>query len=102
MSITPERFRKKPVTIEAVQTAIPGTGMTWTDDEADEALAHNQEIVDWIRGHGGVAEAGVNYIEIETLEGAMKARPGGWIIRGLAGEFYPCAHDIFVESYERA
>lgn len=26
---------------------------------------------------------------------------GQWIIRGIAGEFYPCAADVFAETYEQ-
>lgn len=37
---------------------------------------------------------------IQTLEGVMEARPGDWIIKGVAGEFYPCKPDIFEATYE--
>jgi hypothetical protein len=30
----------------------------------------------------------------------MEAKPGDWIIRGVAGELYPCKPDIFVRTYE--
>lgn len=36
---------------------------------------------------------------IETLEGVMTADVGDWIIRGVAGEFYPCKPDIFAATY---
>ena len=39
---------------------------------------------------------------IRTLEGEMKAQPGDWIIRGIAGEVYPCKPDIFEATYESA
>jgi len=39
-------------------------------------------------------------IEIATLEGVMRADVGDWIIRGVAGEFYPCKPDIFAATYE--
>lgn len=39
-------------------------------------------------------------IEIETLEGTMKANPGDFIITGVAGEKYPCKPEIFWETYE--
>lgn len=39
-------------------------------------------------------------ILIETLEGAMEAEVGDWIIRGVKGEFYPIKPDIFKETYE--
>lgn len=39
-------------------------------------------------------------IEIETLEGTMRADPGDWIITGVKGETYPCKPDIFEATYE--
>ena len=41
-----------------------------------------------------------SYIEIETLEGLMKASFGDYIIKGIKGEFYPCKPDIFQATYE--
>lgn len=98
----PEKFRKKPVVIEAEQ---------W-----DGSAHHAALLVDWIHRHGGRAtHAGsVEYsgsshapgatfpgsITIETLEGSMTASPSDWIIRGLRGEFYPCKPDVFKRSYE--
>ena len=38
--------------------------------------------------------------EVETLEGIMRGKPGDWLLRGIRGELYPCADDIFRESYE--
>ena len=40
------------------------------------------------------------YIEIETLEGIMKANFGDYIIKGIKGEFYPCKPDIFQATYK--
>ena len=37
---------------------------------------------------------------IVTLEGAMHASPGDWIITGVKGERYPCKPDIFAATYE--
>ena len=30
------------------------------------------------------------------------AQPGDWVIKGVAGELYPCKPDIFAETYEPA
>ncbi len=82
-------YRKKPVVIEARNhTAMP------------EDIA---AIIDWIRDNGGTATWRHDYdasIVIQTLEGVMKAEPGDWVIRGVAGEFYPCKPDIFEATYE--
>ena len=37
---------------------------------------------------------------IETLEGAMRASPGDYIITGVKGEQYPCKPDVFEQTYE--
>lgn len=75
-------YRKKPVTIEAVQW----DGMK-VADIAEFMRAERVSIRD-----GG--------IEIDTLEGTMRADPGDWIIKGVKGEFYPCKPDIFEATYE--
>lgn len=37
---------------------------------------------------------------IDTLEGGHNVCPSDWIIKGVAGEFYPCKPDIFKQTYE--
>lgn len=37
---------------------------------------------------------------IKTLEGDHHISSGDWIIRGIAGEYYPCKHDIFIKTYQ--
>jgi hypothetical protein len=39
---------------------------------------------------------------IDTVKGTMKAFLGDWVIKGVAGEFYPCKPDIFDATYEPA
>ena len=76
------RFRKKPVVIEAIQ---------WTGDNVEE-VGEFLAGVHW-------ATAGRNAV-IPTREGDMAASPNDWIIKGIAGEFYPCKPDIFAATYE--
>lgn len=38
--------------------------------------------------------------EVETLEGTMRGNPGDWLIKGVKGEVYPCADDIFRMTYD--
>jgi hypothetical protein len=40
------------------------------------------------------------FIMIQTLEGAMRACLGDYIIKGIAGEIYPCKAEIFNELYD--
>ena len=77
------KFRKKPVTIEAVQY----NGINWLD------------ITNFINFETDIRPF-TDHLEILTLEGVMKAEPGDWIIKGIAGEFYPCKPDIFEKSYD--
>jgi hypothetical protein len=80
----PMQFRKKPVVIEAVQF-----------NESRESL---HEIFRFAGSH--VRNVTYGYLEIPTLEGAMRVSFGDWIIKGVKGEFYPCKPDIFAETYE--
>ena len=80
-------FRKKPVVIEARRF----TG---------EASAIN--ICNWAAGSGEVISyySDTKQLGIATLEGDMIADRGDWIIKGVAGEFYPCKNYIFTATYE--
>lgn len=88
-----QKYRKKPVVIEAMQVT-------------DHAIAV-RGVMDWIvEGGGTVLEPMLPSPErvfaIETLEGDMAAGLGDWIIKGVQGEFYPCKPDIFDATYESA
>lgn len=37
---------------------------------------------------------------IPTLEGNHEAIVGDFIIKGVQGEFYPCKHNIFMQTYD--
>jgi len=81
------KYRKKAVNVEARQIN----------------LANIDQIGDWCNGF--VKRREDNFeprIEIITLEGIMSARLGDWIIKGVAGEFYPCKPEIFELTYEVA
>lgn len=83
------KYRKKPVVIEAMRF----TG------EVDP-------VIEWARALGKqpdeypMSPFGGHHLSIGTAEGTMYAMPGDWIIRGVAGEFYPCKPDIFEATYE--
>jgi hypothetical protein len=77
-------FVKRPITVEAVQ---------WTGDNQTEVSALLRE------GSGVLSFSGDNVL-CETREGTMMADLGDWIIRGIAGEIYPCKPEIFEATYE--
>ena len=97
------KFRKKPVVIEAVQLRWD----TWTEmcDHADVGtLVDGKPEGCYVDGDGKRTEDtnGRIGINIPTLEGLMLGIENDWIIRGVAGELYPCKPDIFALTYEEA
>jgi len=84
------KFRKKPVVIEAIQW----DGRHETIKSLEEA---GMESV-YLFGDRDVTPE----LVVKTLEGEMRADPGDWIIKGVKGEFYPCKPDIFAATYDRA
>lgn len=78
------KVRIKPVEVEAVQ---------WKGNNINEILkftGNTQENID----------IECSFFTISTLEGKMAAEIGDWIIKGVAGELYPCKPDIFYKTYE--
>jgi len=90
----PQRYRKKPVEIEAVQWNGPGGGAV------DELLAWGAPVEPGGPEPDDAWAAPSWPLFIPTLEGRMRCDMGDWIIRGVKGEFYPCKPDIFQASYE--
>ncbi|HEX4775069.1 MAG TPA: hypothetical protein VH234_06150 [Candidatus Saccharimonadales bacterium] len=80
-----KQYRKKPVVIQA---------MLWDGDESTA-----EELKKWI-GAGMMLDLDDPTFSIPTLEGNMNASRGDYVIKGVAGEFYPCKPDIFASTYE--
>lgn len=76
------RYRKKPVEILAVQ---------WKGDNLHEVLE--------FAGTSAFVRI-EDELKIDTLEGIMNVSVGDYVIRGIAGEYYPCKPDIFAKTYE--
>ncbi|MFF9309907.1 hypothetical protein ACF1BS_03260 [Streptomyces sp. NPDC014748] len=57
-------------------------------------------LINYLDGDTETVEADGDVFYIHTLEGEMRATDGDWIIKGVAGEFYPCRDDIFRATYE--
>ncbi len=81
------KYRKKPMVIEAFQI--------------------NKENIHKIEQWCGGSIKGVKLpiteqcIDIQTLEGEMRANFGDYVIQEVKGEFYPCKPDIFEQTYEK-
>ena len=88
-------FRKKPVVIEARR---------W--DGSLNVAAH---LCEWMNGPGPDGDPTAGYVYnkdgvsdflIATLEGDQQVDPEDWIIKDVAGEFYPCKPTIFAAKYD--
>lgn len=96
------KYRKKPVVIEAVRwdgknlrEVIAFTGL----HESALKRFNLQQDDNWDKYEELVEKEG---LKIFTLEGPLMATIGDWIIKGVAGEVYPCKPDIFEKTYEPA
>lgn len=78
-------YVKKPIPIEARQITV---------ENAEELASwSNSDIVQ--RPDGSISG-----MMVYTLEGTMTGSIGDYLIKGVRGEFYFCAKNIFEESYE--
>ena len=83
-------YRKKPVEVEVNR---------YLNDE------NTYQLLNWI--NEGQYKNGKRFatwengiLTVPTLEGEHIASVGDWIIKGVAGEFYPCKPDIFAATYD--
>ena len=90
-----QKFRKKPVVIEAIQLTPE---LFWELYETKKAVFDKFTF----SGHYHPPSKVIHdaYMTIPTLEGNMRAVLFDWIIKGIKGEFYPCKPDIFEATYE--
>nr|DAX95455.1 MAG TPA: PGDYG protein [Caudoviricetes sp.] len=79
------KYRKKPVVIEAIQLNESGSNIS--------------EILNFVNKNKIRFDADKNRYYIVTLEGNMYIELGDWIIKGVNEEFYPCKPDIFEKTY---
>ncbi len=94
-------YRKRPIEVEATLygginppegQATPETLMAW-----GASIAPTEH---WGGACGHDGHHDNEDILIHTLEGDMLLRPGDWVVKGSAGEFYPVKAEVFAETYE--
>lgn len=81
-----KQYVKKPIPVSALQ---------WKGDNLEEikAFCTNEEgKVMCFTNH--------NDLWIQTREGQLMAKVGDYIMKGIEGEFYPCAESIFNKTYD--
>jgi hypothetical protein len=92
---TPQRYTKRPVTIDAMQwdgtNADAIKAFTGTRDNGESRFLEPAEISGtWDKPH-----------VYDELQGEwIPVNDNDWIIRGIRGEFYPCAADVFAATYD--
>lgn len=95
------KYRKKPVVIEAVQ---------WTRElqnklNSDDTTALSNVPTFFIEGFRNLrinpSSLDPDGLVIGSREGQMRCPLGDWIIKGVKGELYNCAPDIFEQTYEK-
>ena len=110
------RYRKKPVSIEAMLCGYTNEDIhdltCWMaenlypgligDATQPQTLRYpDQEVDDLsIPDKGWYIDPSDGSLMIRTLEGDMRVSPGDYVIKGVNGEFYPCKPDIFDKTYE--
>lgn len=83
-----KKYRKKPVEIVAIQYI--GNNIEEIEDFVGNQLLR----------YNNTQEEDNYSLGIPTLEGIMKASVGDYIIKGVAGEAYPCKPEIFRVTYD--
>ena len=82
------KFRKKPVVIEALQ---------WNGNNIEEIELF---VGEKLKRQMNLMTKKFEVLIIPTLESPHEAMVGDWIIKGVAGEFYPCKPEIFKQTYK--
>lgn len=94
-----KKYRKKPVVVEAVQ--FDGSVKSaheiaaWANSDRDGVLVDDIN-VDFLTFKDKVEDLRVH----NDTDGDVRVSVDNWIIKGIAGEFYPCKPDIFEAMYE--
>lgn len=92
-----QKFRKKPVVIEAFRMGIDPRP-DWFQEKVtiNEIITHSLNDDE----HSNPFEFQKTWCFIKTPEGEIKGDYGDYIIKGVDGKIYPCKPDIFEATYE--
>jgi len=78
--LSPRKYVKKPIPVEAVQF--------WKLGDHPDVVADER------------SPTGFSMPTLENQTYKHEVTPGDWIITGVKGETYPCKDEIFRETYE--
>jgi hypothetical protein len=96
------KYRKKPVVIEAVQFRKDNVMEMYKfiNGEHSVNLKSEMDSEKWDDYSISIIRNGYSFKTLESDGETQKATLCDWIIKGVAGEFYPCKPDIFEKTYE--
>ena len=97
-----QKYRKKPVVVEAVQWNGKNVYeiYTFVEGKTDNTSCKMAEDR-WFEYVGMMTNEKWKFKTLESDGETQKADVGDWIIKGVQGEFYPCKPDIFNATYEK-
>jgi len=92
------KYQKKPIVIDAFQYDgdLKGCNGWYVPKWAQEAFEMGTIYYDSENANSPPCE-----LYIKTLEGIHHVSVGDYVIRGIAGEIYPCKPDIFEQTYTK-
>jgi hypothetical protein len=79
-----KEFRKRPITITAVQ---------WTGDNLDE-------LMEFTDGDFELDVFGLAEVWDKLHDTWVTVKDGQWVIKGVKGEFYPIDEEALADTYE--
>lgn len=97
------KYKKRPVVIEAVQTAHSGATFDGPFSDTPEWLSEALQsgVVSLYDNSMNNAQWQIKTLEDGPTRAAKHiATPGDWIIQGVSRELYFCKPDIFAKTYE--
>lgn len=86
------KAKKKPITLETWQFGTDMAKPKWVHEAMDKHIITLAAPV--------MEDTSLDMLNISTLEGAMTANSGDWIMRGTKGEIWSVRKDIFEEAYD--
>jgi len=93
------KYRKKPVVIEAFRMGIDPRP-DWFNDKVTDCTI-TTHLVEGEPDDNNPWNHKKTFCVIKTLEGEMTGDYGDFIIKGIAGEIYPCKPEIFDRTYDK-
>jgi hypothetical protein len=91
--VTVVQYRKKPITVPAIQ---------WTGDNEDEVAAFADDLFREVAPSGRGDDPDITAEVLDTLHKTwVGVKTGQWVIKGVAGEFYPIDEAVLAATYDR-